>query len=128
MTTTIPPDREAALRKLGAQIGLKEREPTAWLTGIRLSEADHRLWMQLSATHKRTAGETMSVMIAAYLEEHPEDFRWATGDGKVLPKHYGRFQVPRHLAEAIRDRCKERQVSISDCLRQIIAWTSGLLD
>lgn len=124
----IPPAREAALKKLGAQLGIRPPERTVPVTGFRISEADHRLWMELAQVHGLSASKTLGVMIDAYLDEHEEDFRPWSGVGAVLPVRYGRFHVLQRQNDLLRDRCKTHQVSTSDCIRQIINWTAGLID
>lgn len=124
----IPPAREAALKKLGAQLGIRPPEVTVPVTGFRISEGDHRLWMELAQVHGINASQTLGVMIDAYLDDHEEDFRPWSGAGAVLPVRYGRFQVLKRQNDLLRDRCKTHQVSTSDCIRQIINWTAGLID
>jgi hypothetical protein len=126
--SSIPTDRQAALKKLGAEIGLKTAEPMVHMTGFRVSRADHRFWMELSKVHDLNASATLSVMIEAYLERHQEDFIPWSGVGAVLPIRYGRFALPRRLAELLKERCAQRLVTPSDCIRQVINWTSGLID
>jgi hypothetical protein len=124
----IPPAREAALRKLGAQIGLHPTEPTVAVKGFRISEGDHRLWMELAHVHGLNASKTLGVMIDAYLEAHQEDFRPWSGTGAALPVRFGCFTMLKRQNDLLRDRCKTHQVSTSDCIRQIINWTAGLID
>ena len=124
----IPADRQAALKELGLKIGLTAPEPTVVMKGFRISEADHRVWIDLAQVHQLNASKTLAVMIDAYLAAHDEDFRPWSGPGAVLPVRFGRYVLPRRLIDILERRCKTHRVSASDCMRQVINWTTGLID